>query len=123
MAGTMGKPLEKEKEEKLKGKYKRQSPQGHQQLDFNSLAALETAQDRRTEDRSGETRSPPARLTPSQHVVPKEVLLPDEDGHDDERVEVDALTQHPEVVGSGCVQRQHSQDLTAHLRRRTQGGA
>lgn len=28
----MGKPWEKEKEEKLKGKYRRQSPQGHRQL-------------------------------------------------------------------------------------------
>lgn len=76
---------------------------------------------RRTE--ATKLRSPPARLTPSQHVVPEQMLLPDEDGHDDERVEVDALTQHPEVVGAGCVLRQHSQDLTDHLRGRRQGGA
>lgn len=41
MAGTMGKPWEKEKEEKLKGKYKRQPPQGHRQLHLSSPAALE----------------------------------------------------------------------------------
>lgn len=103
----------------MESRWSRAASQFRQQAEFGRG----TARDGQTEDRSGETRSPPARLTPSQHVVPKEVLLPDEDGHDDERVEVDALTQHPEVVGGGCVQRQHSQDLTAHLRRRTQGGA
>lgn len=56
-----------------------------------------------------------AGLTPSQDVVPEELLLPDKHGHYDERVEVDAFTQHPEVIGSRRVLRQHSQDLTAHL--------
>lgn len=41
MAGTMGKPWEKEKEEKLKGKYMRQPLQGHRQLHLSSPAALE----------------------------------------------------------------------------------
>lgn len=36
----MGKPWEKEKDEKLKGKYKRQSCEGHQKLHLRSPAAL-----------------------------------------------------------------------------------
>lgn len=56
------------------------------------------------------------RLTPSQHVVPEELLLPYEDRHDDERVEVDALTQHPEVVGRGGVLVEQRQHLAADLK-------
>lgn len=55
------------------------------------------------------------RLTPSQHVVPEELLLPYKDGHNDERVEVNAFAQHPEVVGGAGVLVEHRQNLAAHL--------
>lgn len=58
------------------------------------------------------------RLTPSQHVVPEELLLPHKDGHDDERVEVDAFTQHPEGVGDGGVLVEQRQHLAADLQTR-----
>lgn len=51
---------------------------------------------------------------PSQDVVPDELLLAYKDSHYDERVEVNAFTQHPEVIGSERILSQHSQNLTAH---------
>ena len=54
-------------------------------------------------------------LTPTKDIVPEELLFPNEHGHYDERVKIDAFTQHPEVGGSGRVLSQHSQDLTVQL--------
>lgn len=61
-------------------------------------------------------------LTPSQDVVPEELLLPDKHRHNDEGVQVDSFTQHPENVGGVCVLRQHSQDFTAYLADSEQAG-
>lgn len=62
------------------------------------------------------------RLTPSQHVVPEELLLPHKDGHNDERVEVNAFAQHPEVVGGAGVLVEHRQHLAADLEMGSSGG-
>ena len=51
-------------------------------------------------------------LTPSQKVVPHQVLLLCEHGHHDESVKVDALTQHPEVGGQSAVSGQNVKCLT-----------
>ena len=53
--------------------------------------------------------------TPSKQVVPHEVLFLGEHSHDDECVQVDALTQHPEVVTAKQVQVNKHDHLTAHL--------
>lgn len=55
-------------------------------------------------------------LTPSQDIVPEELLFPDEHGHYDEGVQVDPFTQHPEDVGGVCVLHQHCQDFTGYLK-------
>lgn len=54
-------------------------------------------------------------LTPSQNVVPEELLFPDKYSHYNEGVQVDPFTQHPENVRSECVLCQHCQDFTAYL--------
>lgn len=54
-------------------------------------------------------------LTPSQQVIPHEVLLFCEHSHDDQRVQVDPLTKHPEVVTAQQVQVDERQQLAARL--------
>ena len=54
-------------------------------------------------------------LTPSQQVVPQQMLFLCEHGHHDECVQVDALTQHPEVVTRHQVEVDEHDHLTAHL--------
>lgn len=61
-------------------------------------------------------------LTPTQHVVPHEVLLLGEHGHHDKRVQVDPLTQHPEVVASEEVQMDEHRHFTARLGRKDKNG-
>lgn len=39
-------------------------------------------------------------LTPAQEVVPVKVLLLCEHSHHDKRVQVDAFTEHPEIVAA-----------------------
>lgn len=46
-----------------------------------------------------------------------QVLLLGEHGHHDERVEVDAFAQHPEIVAAQHVHVEEMQDFTAHLQR------
>lgn len=46
-----------------------------------------------------------------------QVLLLGEHGHHDERVQVDAFTQHPEVVAAQHVHVEEMQHFTAHLQR------
>ena len=41
-----------------------------------------------------------SRLTPAQEVVPVQMLLLCEHSHHDEGVQVDAFTQHPEVIAA-----------------------
>lgn len=60
----------------------------------------------------------PQGLTPAQQVVPHEVLLLGEHGHHDERVQVDSLAQHPEVVAAKEVEVNEERDLAAGLRDR-----
>lgn len=55
-------------------------------------------------------------LTPAKQVVPHEVLLLGEHGHHDERVQVDSLAQHPEVVAAEEVEVDEERDLAAGLR-------
>lgn len=52
-------------------------------------------------------------LTPSQDVVPEELLFPDKHGHYNQGVQVDSFTQHPENGGGLCVQHHHRQEFTA----------
>lgn len=54
-------------------------------------------------------------LTPAQQVVPHQVLLLSKHGHHDQSVQVDALTQHPEVVAAKQVQVNEEGDLAAGL--------
>lgn len=54
-------------------------------------------------------------LTPPQQIIPYEVLLLRKHSHDDERVQVDALAQHPEVVAAHQVHVDEHDDLTARL--------
>lgn len=54
-------------------------------------------------------------LTPSQNIVPEELLFPDKHSHYNEGVQVDPFAQHPENVRGECVLRQHCQDFTAYL--------
>lgn len=56
-------------------------------------------------------------LTPAEEVVPVQMLLLGEHGHHDERVQVDAFTQHPEVVAAQHVHVEEMQHFTAHLQR------
>lgn len=56
-------------------------------------------------------------LTPAEEVVPVQMLLLGEHGHHDERVEVDAFAQHPEIVAAQHVHVEEMQDFTAHLQR------
>lgn len=58
-------------------------------------------------------------LTPAQQVVPDQVLLLGEHGHHDERVQVDPLAQHPEVVTAQQVEVDEHEQLTAGLREHT----
>lgn len=60
-----------------------------------------------------------AAQTPAEDVIPAQMLLSHEHGHDDERVQIDPLTQHPEIVGAGRVLHDTSQQLTADLRLNT----
>lgn len=46
-----------------------------------------------------------------------QVLLLGEHGHHDERVQVDAFTQHPEIVAAQHVHVEEMQDFTADLQR------
>lgn len=46
-----------------------------------------------------------------------QVLLLGEHGHHDERVQVDAFAQHPEIVAAQHVHVEEMQDFTAHLQR------
>lgn len=46
-----------------------------------------------------------------------QMLLLGEHGHHDERVEVDAFAQHPEIVAAQHVHVEEMQDFTAHLQR------
>lgn len=61
--------------------------------------------------------SPWRALTPAQDIVPAHLLLLHEHGHDDEGVQVDPLTQHPEVVTAHGVEIQKLQHLAAGLQR------
>lgn len=54
-------------------------------------------------------------LTPSQDVVPEELLFTDEHGHYNQGVQVDSFTQHPENCGGLCVEHHHCQEFTASL--------
>lgn len=54
-------------------------------------------------------------LTPAQDMVPQEALLLGEHGHHDERVQVHAFAEHPEVVAAHQVEVQELGDLAAHL--------
>lgn len=53
--------------------------------------------------------------TPSQKVVPVQMLLLGKHSHHNERVQIDALTKHPEVVTAQHVHVEEMQHLTAHL--------
>lgn len=54
-------------------------------------------------------------LTPAQHEIPYEVLLFRKHGHDDERVQVNPLAEHPEVVAAQQVHVDEHDELTARL--------
>lgn len=54
-------------------------------------------------------------LTPAQQVIPHEMLLLGKHGHDDQRVQVDPLAEHPEVITAEQVQVCKVQQLTASL--------
>lgn len=56
-------------------------------------------------------------LTPAEEVVPVQVLLLGEHGHHDERVQVDAFAQHPEIVAAQHVHVEEMQHFTADLQR------
>lgn len=49
-----------------------------------------------------------------------QVLLLREHGHHDERVQVDAFTQHPEIVAAQHVHVEEMQHFAAHLQRAEQ---
>lgn len=49
-----------------------------------------------------------------------QVLLLCEHGHHDERVQVDAFTQHPEIVAAQHVHVEEMQHFAAHLQRAEQ---
>lgn len=66
------------------------------------------------------TQGPCSVRTPAEDVVPAQLLLAHKHGHDDERVQVDPLAQHPEVIGAWGVVHETRQDLTADLRLKTQ---
>lgn len=53
--------------------------------------------------------------TPAQQIIPHQVLLLSKHSHHDERVQVDALTQHPEVVTAKQVQVDKLGHFTARL--------
>lgn len=56
-------------------------------------------------------------LTPAQEVIPVKMLLLCKHSYDDERVEVDAFTEHPEVIAAQHVHVEEVQHLTADLHR------
>ena len=56
-------------------------------------------------------------LTPAQEVVPVQMLLLCKHSHHDERVQVDAFTEHPEVIAAQHVHVEEVQNLTANLQR------
>lgn len=53
--------------------------------------------------------------TPAKKVIPHQVLLLCKHGHHDERVQVNAFTEHPEVVTAHQVEMDELRHFTAHL--------
>lgn len=54
-------------------------------------------------------------LTPAKKIIPDQVLLLSKHSHHDERVQVNAFTQHPEVVTAQKVKVDELGHFTAHL--------
>lgn len=56
-----------------------------------------------------------SRRTPAQQIVPHEVLLLGKHGHHDERVQINALAQHPEVIATKEVEMDEQGHFAARL--------
>lgn len=57
------------------------------------------------------------RLTPAQKIIPVQMLLLCKYGHHNQRVQVNPLAEHPEIVTAQHVHMEEVQHLAANLQR------